>query len=240
MRTVFVTGAASGIGAEFTRQYLASGKTVFAGMRDAEDRSLTDELSTEFPDRFVPVDLDVTDPEDRRRARDRIESESEQLDLLINVAGVNAYTMDESTPQAHREFSKLDESAMVEMCRVNAFGPLMLTQKLYDLIEPAEPGIIANVSSSSGSLTRKSRAGNYSYSGSKAALNMLMRDLALDVGDDAVVVLLDPGWVQTRIGGPNAEIPPEEAVTGLRNVLEEITLEQSGSFIDWEGRRVPW
>jgi NAD(P)-dependent dehydrogenase (short-subunit alcohol dehydrogenase family) len=75
----------------------------------------------------------------------------------------------------------------------------------------------------------------------KAALNMMSKSLAMDLrGDGIASIVINPGWVQTDMGGSHAAITPSESVRGMLRVIESATLAQSGEFLDWKGGRYPY
>ena len=83
--------------------------------------------------------------------------------------------------------------------------------------------------------------GAYAYRSSKAAVNMVIRNLAIDWQPRGIrAVALCPGWVRTDMGGPNAELLPEQSVSGLRRVIDSIDDARSGAYLSWSGAEVPW
>jgi NAD(P)-dependent dehydrogenase (short-subunit alcohol dehydrogenase family) len=83
--------------------------------------------------------------------------------------------------------------------------------------------------------------GYYQYRTSKAALNMAMVAMARDLRDrDVTVVIFSPGWVRTRMGGPQAPTSPEESVTGMRGIIDQLTIEYSGAWYNYDGNPIPW
>jgi len=92
-----------------------------------------------------------------------------------------------------------------------------------------------------GSLAKKDYGRHYSYSASKAALNMLTRAAAADLRDEGIVVVsLHPGWVQTDLGGAQATLSPRESVGGMMRVIHELRPGDSGHFFTWNGDEHPW
>ena len=92
-----------------------------------------------------------------------------------------------------------------------------------------------------GSIAENSSGNFYAYRASKAALNMVMKTLALDLaGQGITAVALSPGWVRTDMGGPNAPLAPAEAIAGMRAVLDKVSLNDSGKFFHFDGRELPW
>ena len=83
--------------------------------------------------------------------------------------------------------------------------------------------------------------GMYIYSTTKAAVSKVGQILALDWAEDPIIVtIMHPGWVQTDMGGPTAEITAEESASGIRNVISGLTKEDSGNFYKWNGDIHPW
>jgi NAD(P)-dependent dehydrogenase (short-subunit alcohol dehydrogenase family) len=92
-----------------------------------------------------------------------------------------------------------------------------------------------------GSIADNASGGYYAYRMSKAALNMMSRSLAVDLrGDGILSVVINPGWVQTDMGGANAPTPVGDSVRGILTQIDAATLEQSGEFLNWKGGRYPW
>jgi len=101
--------------------------------------------------------------------------------------------------------------------------------------------IIASISSMMGSVTDNTSGNFYAYRASKAALNMVVKSLSVDLAPQGVItVALSPGWVQTDMGGPNAPLTPPEAIAGMRRILEQLGPQDSGKFFHYDGRELPW
>lgn len=233
MERVAITGANRGLGLEFARQYVAAGTHVVAACREPQAAQALTELEKSSGGRVTRVRLDVTDRDAIAGLADQIENTgSGKLDLLINNAGLS--------PRGER-FENITAEGMLGVMHVNTVAPLLLMQALRPALQAARHPKVANISSSMGSLANKDYGRHYSYGASKAGLNMVTRAAACDLADAGIsVVSLDPGWVQTDLGGANAALTPEESVRGMRSVIERITLEQSGSFLTWEGEPHPW
>jgi NAD(P)-dependent dehydrogenase (short-subunit alcohol dehydrogenase family) len=116
-----------------------------------------------------------------------------------------------------------------------------VTQALAPLLAAAQTATVVNLSSGLGSIGGTTSRGNLAYGMSKAALNMLTRQLAAELsGQGTVVVSMSPGWVATDMGGPSAALEPAESVHGMLNVVSALTPVQSGSFLDHTGATLPW
>lgn len=232
MKRVLITGANRGLGLAFTRESLARGQRVFATCRHPDDAGELQALTAEHPDRLTVLRLDVTDEETIEAAARAVRSEEGALDLLINNAGTN--------PSGER-IGHLDAETMLHTYHVNSVGPMLVTQAYLDLLRAGDDPKILNISSTSGSLARKSSGGGYSYSSSKAALNMLTRALAFDLqSDHVIVVAIHPGWVRTDMGGGAAPLAPTESVRGVLDVADGLSLTDTGKFYTYEGRQAPW
>lgn len=238
MERILVTGGARGMGLEFVRQYLADGNEVFAAARNADERDSLTELQSEYPDRLTTIDMDVTDSDDVFDCRQMVVGGTDTLDVLVNNAGINSATS--GNPASHTKLGHLDPEEMLDMFHVNAIAPVILCEAFLDLLAEADRPRVVALSSRSGSFSVE-QGGNYGYAGSKAALNMLMRQLAFDVQDYGITVsVLNPGWVQTRMGGSDARLTPEESVAGMREVIDGLTLEDTAEWLTWDGEKQPW
>ena len=134
-----------------------------------------------------------------------------------------------------------DEEAWIAVLKVNALAPFKLTELLVDNVATSERRTIAVMSSGMASMAENEDGGAYVYRSSKAALNAIARSLAIDLAPRKIrVVALCPGWVRTDMGGANAPLSVADSVRGIRRVLEDLTMAESGSFIRYDGTRVPW
>ncbi|HEX8642844.1 MAG TPA: SDR family oxidoreductase [Allosphingosinicella sp.] len=215
MPTVLVTGANRGIGLEFARQYAADGWEVIATARshapDLERRGVRVEILDMRG--FAAVEAF---PERLGGAR---------LDLFIANAGVTA---------ARRIDSAAEAEAALDVLAVNAVAPTLLARALASNLAG---GRMAAITSRMGSIADSS-GGSLGYRASKAALNAAWFALSREI--EIPLVLLHPGWVQTDMGGPSAPVSPAESVAGMRRVIEALTPEQTGSFVDFRGDAIPW
>ena len=102
--------------------------------------------------------------------------------------------------------------------------------------------MVLNVSSQLGSMQVAATKGrDTSYCVSKAALNMWSVKAAVALRDDRIsMVMLHPGWVATDMGGPSAQLTPTESATSIVAVVDGLTFEDSGRFINWDGSEHPW
>lgn len=219
MAKVLVTGCNRGIGLEVCRQYHARGDNVIAVCRNASD-----ELNAVGV--RVIDGIDVTDDEGVDRLVEALAGET--IDILLNNAGI----------LRSDRFDTLDYNDMVEQYRVNTIGPLRVTRALRDnLKEGSRVGI---VTSRVGSIDDNSSGNNYGYRCSKSAANMVGVNLHHDLSPDGIAVaLLHPGLVATDMTGGTG-VSPADSASGLIARLDELNLDNSGSFWHAEGYALPW
>lgn len=231
-----VTGANRGIGLEFVRQLLARGDRVVATCRHPGKASALNTLTGEYPGRLHVLPLDVASEKSRAElvrelplvCGDAVEKPA--IDLLINNAGVL---------HSGERFGQLSAAHLDDSFRTNASGPLLLTEALAPTL--SDGATVANVSSTLGSIANTGQFGTPSYNISKAAQNMASVLLAHALrGREIRVIALHPGWVQTEMGGDGAQITATTSVAGLLRVIDGLTLDDSGRFLDWQGQTQPW
>jgi NAD(P)-dependent dehydrogenase (short-subunit alcohol dehydrogenase family) len=240
MRRVVVTGANRGLGLELTRQLLAAGDEVVAAARQPKTADELNKLVTTSGGRGTVVRLDVGDPGEVAAAALQIGERFDAVDLLINNAGIWSAPGEPERASAGA-LAELRPEPVLEVLRVNAVGPILVTQALAPLLAAAGRAAVVNLSSGLGSMERATARGNVAYGMSKAALNMLTRHLAAELRrQGTIVVAMSPGWVSTDMGGPGAPLGPPESVQGILNVVSALTPAQSGCFLDHTGATVPW
>lgn len=232
MKTIFITGSNRGIGLELTRQCLQRGDKVFASCRNPDEATQLIDLRETYPERLNIIHLDVANEASIGAAAAKISELTERLDILINNAGVLI---------SAESVGNLDAQSLLNVLHINSVGPLMVAQSLLDLLKAGKDAKIVNITSQLGSISRKRSGGHYSYDGSKAALNMFSRTLAFDViADGIITIVMHPGWVRTDMGGSRASISVEESTRGILQVTEQLTKDDVGRFLQWDGAELPW
>jgi NAD(P)-dependent dehydrogenase (short-subunit alcohol dehydrogenase family) len=235
---VLITGASRGLGLEFTRRHLERGDRVFATCRRPAAARALRALQVAHPDRLTVVPLDVGDPASIRGSHRTVAAQTDALDLLVNNAGI--YSARGSEDPSERFGALRFEDALL-LLRVNAVAPLLVAQRYLSLLEAGRAPRLVSISSEYGSVSGNTDGFPYYYAASKAALNMLMRSLAADAARGPIVtVLLDPGWVSTDMGGPEAPVTPAQSVAGMMRVIDGLSARHNGRFLDREGAEVPW
>ena len=240
MRRTVVTGANRGLGLEFVRQLCARGDEVVATARDPRRAADLADVADGSGGRVTVVALDAADPSSVAAAAGRIGERWPAVDVLVNNAGVMRAAGRAGGASAG-PLDRLEPEAMLDVLRVNAVGPALVTQALRPLLAAAGQAVVVNLSSRLGSIAEARSAGDYAYSMSKAALNMLTRHLAADLrSQGTTVIAISPGWVHTDMGGPGAPLEPPESVKGILSVVDGLTPADSGRFFDHTGGELPW
>lgn len=233
-QTVFVTGADKGLGFSLVAKFLREGFQVFAG-RFADSANLQN-LTDEFPKRLTIVPLDVTDTDSVRQAASIVSGQAAALDILINNAGV--HLEDSKTPLEQLD---LTDRHLQQTMEVNAFGPLRVTQQFLPLLQKGQRKLIVNVSSEAGSIADCQRQREYAYCMSKAALNMQSKILQNHLGPGGFKVLaIHPGWMQTDMGGSDADIHPDVAAEGIFELATRDWSPDDEIYLDYRGNPMRW
>ena len=227
MPTVMITGANRGLGLEYARQYSEEGWRVIATCRDPgsamELGSLTGEVETHA--------LDIGDHGQILSLANTLRNEA--IDLLLNNAGIYGPRIS--------GLGEIDYKTWERVTHINVMSPLKVSESFIDHVAASNLKKIAIMSSKMGSIDDNNSGGSYIYRSTKAALNAVMKSLAVDLGRRGIsVALLHPGWVRTDMGGPNALIDAPESVSGLRQVIKGLNLKNSGCFFNYDGSEIPW
>jgi NAD(P)-dependent dehydrogenase (short-subunit alcohol dehydrogenase family) len=118
---------------------------------------------------------------------------------------------------------------------------MRMCEAFLDRVARSDRRLIVTITSGMGSLADNTSGGYIAYRTSKAAVNMAMRTAAIDLKSRGIsCVVLNPGWVKTDMGGPNAKLTPEQSVTAMRRVIAELGPNESGRFYNYDGREYPW
>jgi len=221
MATVVITGANRGIGLEMAKQYAADGWDVIGTAREPERAQ---ELAA--IDRVTVMQLDAAD--DASVEKFVRELGDQPVDLFINNAGIYGP-------------SEFDREAWLDLFNVNVIGPVRLATALKDNVARSADQKMVVISSQVGSIAENETGSMIYYRTSKAAVNQAWTCLAKQWQDDGLTLaMLHPGWVQTDMGGENADLTPAESVEGMRAVIDGLTHDQNGKFYDHDGREIPW
>ncbi|XP_052779209.1 C-factor-like [Mya arenaria] len=247
-KSVLITGANRGIGLEFVKQFLkldVPPKFIFACCRQPDSAEDLKSIASGSSVVHI-VKLDVQDQSTIDTAKTYVESklEGQGLNLLINNAAVLHL----------KGFYDVTKQEMMDHFETNAVGPLIVSQTFISLLKqaagvnPTAPmscsrAAIINMSTGVASISENSSGGIYPYRASKAALNMLTSNMAIDLkGDGILVTAVHPGWVKTNMGGPNALIDTETSLKGIMSVFAKLQGEEgTGKFYHGvKGELIGW
>jgi len=232
MKTLLITGANRGIGLEFCNQYASEGWRVLACCRDPGKADALNRLAARYPDLVKLHALDVTNHAQIEQLARTLSDET--IDLLINDAGVY--------PAADKGgFGHTDYAEWMAAFNINTMAPLKMVEAFVEQITRSKLKLIVTITSQMGSIDDNGSGGSYLYRSSKAAANMVVKSLAVDLKENGITsVAFNPGWVKTDMGGPNAMIPVEQSVSDMRKVIAGLTLADTGKFIGNDGVVIPW
>ncbi len=215
-----ITGASRGIGLALVRLLCDRGETVVAAVRKASEDLAN--LPCEVVDK-----VDVTDETAAHHLAQALGERS--IDVLVNNAGI----------LISDDLASLDFAQALQQYDVNALGPLRITRALLPRLTRGSK--VAIVTSRVGSLADNSSGGNYGYRMSKAAANMAVVNLAIDLEPKGITVAaLHPGYVRTHMTHGRGFIDAETAAQGLLDRLDALTLADTGTFWHAEGYQLPW
>lgn len=227
MKTVFISGANRGLGLEFVRQLNAMGYRTLAGCRNPQNAI---ELKKTIKIENI-IHIDTGDQQSIKVAVANVRQRIDQLSILINNAGIG-YESDQS-------INAVEYDKMLETFKVNTIGPLLIAKEFEPLL--SRGSIVINISSLMGSISDNKSGGRYSYRISKAALNMVSKNMSIDWADKGIIILnMHPGWVRTDMGGSKAPLSKKISVRGMIDVIKKVKEQDSGKFINYDGAELPW
>jgi len=233
-QTVMITGANRGLGLGFAHAFLRDGYRVIA-----VNRSPAPELEQAGPEALELFTCDLTD--DRQLDGLAAMLSDRTIDILINNAGMMAkpgFSADEAGIQG---FGHFDRALWHRLFDINLFTPMKLAELLVENLARADRGRIVTISSMLGSMAMNDFGGLYAYRASKSGVNAIMKSMALDLADRGIIAIAQhPGWVRTDMGGEDADLDIQTSVEGMKNVIEQLTPEDSGKFISYDGSELPW
>ncbi|ALV05326.1 SDR family oxidoreductase [Roseateles depolymerans] len=222
MTQVLIIGASRGIGLELVRQHRESGDQVVATARDEESLQRLRALGA------TAIKLDVSDVVSIAGLAWQLDGF--QFNRVMYVAGLYGPRTIGLQPPSQADFDAV--------MHTNVLGPMRVLPQLLDALAPdARIGIL---SSRMGSLTLRANSAGWVYRASKAAVNSVMKDMALALDGRALCVSLHPGWVKTDMGGQEADIDVATSAASLRKVLDGLTAGDNGAFFNYDGQPLPW
>jgi NAD(P)-dependent dehydrogenase (short-subunit alcohol dehydrogenase family) len=234
-----VIGATGGIGEAFA-DLLSECPSVENIIHLSRNRALASDRTAPW----LPIDLE--DERSIAHAASSIEREFGSLDLVIVASGI-LYDGDRLQPE--KSWRTIESDAMERSYRINAIGPALVAKHFLPLLTAERKSVFAALSARVGSIEDNQLGGWHAYRASKAALNMILKTLSIEIArrnPSAICVGLHPGTVDTRLSEPfQRGVPegklfsPKTSARCLLNVLDSLSPEQSGQVFAWDGRRIP-
>lgn len=229
-KTIFITGANRGVGFEFVRQYAEDGCNVIATCRDTSSAKELIDLANQMGNITVEA-LDIGDQPNIKSIAEKYNGQA--IDILVNNAGI--------IDRVNNSIMEASRDSMIELFNINFFGTLAITQALLPNILKSETKRIITLSTKVSSIDDNRSGGKYGYRCSKIALNMAMKNIALEYKKQGLrIILLHPGWVRTSMGGKLALISTEKSVAGMRETMAKYIDESLANFYDYKGEVIPW
>jgi NAD(P)-dependent dehydrogenase (short-subunit alcohol dehydrogenase family) len=222
MSRILITGANRGIGNALAEGLSERGHHVIAASR----------RPAEQPRRGLrQLVLDVTDQTSITTAAETLADEP--LDILINNAGIFG--------ARGAGIGRIDDAIWQDVFATNVIGAYRVSEAFLPHLRRGRDKKLVTISSRMGSMGANTTGGEYVYRSSKAAVNAVMRSLAIDLqGEGIAVTVLHPGWVRTDMGGPSATLDVATSAASLATVILGLTQADSGRFLDYDGAPLVW
>ncbi len=226
MPACLVTATNRGIGFELAKAALAQGWTVYGSARS---KAAAQETADRLGAGFHPLVFDVTDHAAVERAAADLPAE---IHLLINNAGIIG-------PERQMPLD-MDFDGFQQTLAINTLAPLAVAQAFLPHLRRSGSGRILTVSSQMSWMGYR-KADTLAYRASKAAVNKVMQGLATELEPEGIpVALVDPGWVRTDMGGPQADNSPVDVALGIFEIGSRLSLADTGKFLKWSGEERPF
>jgi len=230
MATTLITGSNRGLGLELTRQYAEAGWRVHATCRNPESAPELAAVAAAHPSVEVHR-LDVTQPDEVAAVATAVGGEA--IDVLLLNAGVHE--------KVKRGFGETDYGEWANVHAINTMAPLRLTEAFANAVARSEQKRIVAFSTVVASIANNVNGRRYLYGSTKCALNYVVKSLSIDLRERGITILaLHPGWVATDMGGSEAPLTPAESVTAIRALVDRLTPEDSGRYLQYDGEELPW
>jgi NAD(P)-dependent dehydrogenase (short-subunit alcohol dehydrogenase family) len=231
MPRVLITGSNRGLGLEWVRQLSAENWRVLATCRHPADAQGLNDLA-EARTNVTVHRLDVTSVEDVRAMRWAMQDQP--LDLLLNNAGIY---LEKGGPR----LGAIRYDDWLRTFEVNTLGAVRVTEALADQLQLGNEPMVVVTSSHMGSIADIEAPGSYYYRSSKAALNAAFKGVAAELMPRGIpVIIIHPGAVRTRMGGPESSLSPEQSVRAMRRVVASAGMADTGRFFRYDGTELPW
>ena len=253
-----VAGANGSIGSAFIESLLDRGaEKVFAVYRKESEEKRPSQLSDQrlgehaildkySSDNVIPIFADVTDEEDVLWVLDTVLGNVSELHFLVNCVGY----LHNDDYQPEKSLRKINEEQFLNAVKVNTLPTVLLAKHFMKLMKHKEKAVFAAISARVGSVEDNRAGGWYSYRGSKAMLNMMISNIAVEFNrscPNVKVLALHPGTVYSKLIVPFSKnmdstqiITPDYSVMKMMSVIDEVEKNPLGDFRAWDGEKIPW
>lgn len=246
IKTCLIFGAGHGIGLGFVKQLLVINPEVkiFATYRDEQKAQILWELEAKNPDHIKTYKLEPLEEEQLKVLAQEFKSNKTHIDMIINSIG---FLHDESI-QPEKSLRSFNLENYMKAISINSAITALIAKHFERVLTPEESSFIT-ISAKVGSIEDNRMGGWYSYRASKAALNMLIKNIAIEFKRNrrnCMVLSLHPGTTKTDLSAPFIEKTnyklhtADETAKNLLNVISQKTVEDTGSFFSWDAERLPW
>ena len=230
MTNILITGANRGLGLGFVKKYIEKNIHLICTTRDISGSKELLAYKEKYPNKMEIFELDLLKDNAALTLANFIKDRP--IDILINNAGVGS---------SNQHFQAVSLNPWLEVLKVNLIAPLMITQAIIKNVKISSAKKIYFLSSQLGSIEDNNSGGMYIYRSSKSGLNQVVKSLSIDLKAYGItVVSLHPGWVKTDMGGANAPVSIDESVEGMIRVIETTDIKDTGKFLNYHGRELPW
>jgi len=243
MKIALVTGAYKGLGFEWCKQLGKQGYKVILTAREFEKAQAAAEQLNEQELVIYPKALEVTDEKQIQEIANWAAEMFGRVDLIVNNAGINPKDYADKSRMAKAFYLKdLDAKEMLEVIHINSIAPLLIVKHFRQLLNKSEKPMVINISSWLGSVTNLTFGGHYGYVGSKNLLNVFNKSMANELKQENIICInVNPGWVQTDMGGQKAQFTTEQSVANImNNIISKVSITDSGKFLNFDGTEHPW
>ncbi|NJK36453.1 MAG: SDR family NAD(P)-dependent oxidoreductase [Oscillatoriales cyanobacterium RM2_1_1] len=242
-----IIGANQGIGLGFVRHLLQRQdySRVYAAARTIKTPEL-ENLPPEQAAKLTWIPMDITREPQIVVGIEQIRQDIQTLNLVINCVGL----LHSETVQPEKSLRQVTMDQLTQYFQVNSVGTVLLAKHLLPLLNHQQRSVFVSISAKVGSIGDNQLGGWYGYRASKAALNMFIRNVAIEYGRKSpktIVAALHPGTTDTRLSKPfQGSVPPEKlfsvdrTVAQLLDVIDHLKIEQNGGFFSWDGTQLPW
>lgn len=231
MPSILITGTNRGIGLELAKLYTSKQWQVHACCRSPEATTQLQNIATKHTNLHLHK-LDINNNEQRKALADKLTQEP--IDILFNNAGIYGNW-------DYQSFGNTHEEEWINAFQTNVIATMKMMESFATHVAHSEKRIIVNMSSKMGSMDDNGSGGSYIYRSCKAAVNAITVSAAKDLSrNDITVIAQHPGWVRTDMGGPQGEISASTCASNIAYILEQLSIDDSGRFIDIDGSTIPW